>query len=112
MKWYKNLYFEDSIEKNVHHTVKKINAGKLTPDVYVIALASNPSNLMDIIPTWELMQPKYPKENLRIIGLSQGKKEAFLLVEKIVKDVIAKNELTIFREHYKEEDFFVEWRGR
>lgn len=62
MIWYKDLYVGESI---VHKTKKvkwKImhNAGQI--GIYVITLASNTQNLLDIIPSYELMQKGYPKK--------------------------------------------------
>ncbi len=61
--------------------------GKLTADIYLLALPSNPENLLDIIPAKDLLQKGYPKETLRIIGLAKGKKEALALVTQIVDEV-------------------------
>ncbi len=66
--------------------INKIRNKKLTPDVYVISLASNSENLLDIIPSIELLQKGYPKEQVRIIGLAMGKNEAVELVRKIVDE--------------------------
>ena len=86
MKWYKNLYLGETIAPKARQIVNKIKKKKLTPDVYVIALASNPLNQLDVIPAWELLQPGYPKEHICIIGLAQGKKEALSLVTTIVDE--------------------------
>ena len=90
MRWYDDLYVGESI---VHKTSKikwKIlhNAGQI--DIYVIALASNPANLLDIIPAQELMQKAYPKKNLYIVGLAKGYQEAIETAAVIVKDVYEK----------------------
>ena len=90
MKWYDDLYVGESI---VHKTSKikwKIlhNAGQI--DIYVIALASNSANLLDIIPAQELMQKAYPKKNLYIVGLAKGYQEAIETAAVIVKDVYEK----------------------
>lgn len=87
MKWYENLYVGDSIR----HKAKKIkwkirhNAGQI--DIYVITLASNPQNLMDIIPAQELMQKAYPKQGLFVIGLAHGYDEALEVVTQIVDEL-------------------------
>ena len=70
MIWYKDLYVGESI---VHKTKKvkwKImhNAGQI--GIYVITLASNTQNLLDIIPSYELMQKGYPKKDMVVVGLS------------------------------------------
>lgn len=87
MKWYKNLFLGEKIAPKARQIVNKIKKRKLTPDVYVIAFASNPLNQLDVIATWELLQPGYPKEQIRVIGLAQGKKEALELVTMIVDEV-------------------------
>ena len=87
MKWYKNLYLGETIAPKARQIVNKIKKKKLTLDVFVIALASNPQNQLDVIPTWELLQPGYPTEEIGIIGIAQGKKEALELVTTIVDEV-------------------------
>lgn len=87
MKWYKNLFLGQTIASEAHQIVKKINKRKPTPNVYVIALASNSENLMDLIPSWELLQPGYPKRELAIIGLANGKEEATEVATGIIKKV-------------------------
>lgn len=87
MKWYKDLYVGESI---VHKKTKikwKImhNAGQI--DIYVITLASNKKNLLDIIPAYELMQKGYPKKTLYIIGLAKGYEEAAFTAAKIIEEV-------------------------
>ena len=67
MIWYKDLYVGESI---VHKTKKvkwKImhNAGQI--GIYVITLASNTQNLLDIIPSYELMQKGYPKKDMAVV---------------------------------------------
>lgn len=110
MKWYKNLYLGEMIAPKAHQIVNKIKKKKLTPDVYIIALASNPQNLLDIIPTWELMQSGYPTDRVRIIGLAQGKKEALELVTAIVDEVYQKTGDVKIQEYLKQMFFDEKWR--
>ncbi len=87
MKWYHKLYISDSIaDSKVNRIRWKINHNAGTVSVYVITLASNRENLLDIIPSWVLMQKAYPKKNLQIIGLAKGYKDAVLLVKRIVEE--------------------------
>jgi len=87
MKWYDNLYVGESIRHKTEKIKWKIrhNAGQI--DIYVIAKASNPQNLLDIIPAHELMQKSYPKKDLYIIGLAHGMSEAHELVKQIIDEV-------------------------
>ncbi len=87
MIWYDKLYVGESI---VHKTKKikwKImhNAGQI--GIYVITLASNRQNLLDIIPSYELMQRGYPKRDMVIVGLAKGYDEAVEVAASIVDEV-------------------------
>lgn len=92
MKWYENLYVGESIKHKTEKIKWKIkhNAGQI--NIYVIALASNPQNLLDIIPAQELMQKAYPKKEMYIIGLAQGMEEAQLVVKQIIDEVYQETE--------------------
>lgn len=87
MKWYDNLYVGESIRHKTERVKWKIahNAGQV--DIYVIAIASNPQNLLDIIPARELMQKGYPKKDLYIVGLAKGMEEAHEVVKQIIDEV-------------------------
>ena len=87
MTWHEKLYVGESI---VHKTKKikwKIchNAGQV--NIYVITLASNEQNLLDIIPAHELLQKGYPKESLYVVGLAKGYDEALEVAASIVDEV-------------------------
>lgn len=87
MRWYKNLYAGESV-RHKHKKIKwKImhNGGQLR--VYVITLASNTQNLLDIIPSWELMQKHYPKGQLYVIGLAGSYEEALETAGHIINEV-------------------------
>ncbi len=110
MKWYKNLYLGETIAPKARRVINKIKKKQLTPDVYIIALASNSENLLDIIPARELLQPGYPAENIRIIGLAQGKKEAVELVTAIVDEVYQKTGQVKIQEYLKKMLLDEKWR--
>ena len=86
MKWYKNLYVGESIEHKKKKVIWKIkhNAGML--HTYVITFPSNPDNLLDIIPTTDLMQKAYPKNKLMVIGIAGDYDEALELTRQIVDE--------------------------
>lgn len=87
MIWYDKLY----VGKSIVHKTKKIkwkimhNAGQI--GIYVITLASNRQNLLDIIPSYELMQRAYPKREMVIVGLAKGYDEAVEVAASIVDEV-------------------------
>lgn len=87
MRWYEDLYAGESIRQKTAKIKWKIrhNAGQI--DIYVITLASNPMNLLDIIPAQELMQKAYPKKELYVVGLAHGYEEALEVVTQIIDEV-------------------------
>lgn len=87
MKWYHDLYVGDSIADKANRIKWKINHNAGTVSVYVIAFASNKQNLLDIIPSWELMQKAYPgKKEMQIVGLAKGYDEALELVQQMIEE--------------------------
>lgn len=87
MRWYDDLYAGESIRHKITKIKWKIrhNAGQI--DIYVITLASNPKNLLDIIPAHELLQKAYPKGDMYIVGLAHGYDEALNVVTQIIDEV-------------------------
>lgn len=90
MTWYEDLYVGESIIHKTSKIIWKIrhNAGVL--NIYVIALASNENNLLDIIPAHELLQKGYPKQQLYIVGLAKGYDEAVEVAAAIIAEVYQK----------------------
>lgn len=84
MTWHDDLYVGESIVHKTNKIKWKIchNAGQ--PNIYIITLSSNESNLLDIIPARELLQKGYPKQNLYVVGLAKGYDEAVEVAASIV----------------------------
>ena len=87
MKWYDDLYVGEGIIHKTNKIKWKIlhNAGQIR--IYVITLASNDKNLLDIIPSQELMQKGYPKKDLYVVGLAKGYDEAVEVAASIIDEV-------------------------
>lgn len=90
MIWYENLYIGESIPKR-HAKIKRLkwkinhNAGLL--NIYIIVLGRYGANLLEIIPTRELVQKCYPKQQLYVVGIAKGYEEALETAAGIVIDV-------------------------
>lgn len=87
MKWYDDLYVGESIVHKTNKIKWKIrhNAGQI--NIYVITLASSEKNLLDIIPSYELLQRGYPKKQLYVIGLAKGYDEAVEVAASVIDEV-------------------------
>lgn len=102
MVWYEDLYVGTSIVHKTNKIKWKIrhNAGQI--DIYVITLASNPKNLLDIIPSHELLQKGYPKAGLNVVGLAKGYAEAVEVAVSIVEEVYHKTGTFAVRKYLTE----------
>ena len=100
MIWYKEFYAGESIGDKKEKVKWKIlhNAGQL--DIYVIALSSNPANLLDIISAKELMQKSYPKQDMLVIGVDKGYDNALELAGKIILEVFQKTGSLDVRDYF------------
>ena len=87
MKWYDDLYVGESIVHKTNKIKWKIrhNAGQI--NIYVITLASSEKNLLDIIPSHELLQKGYPKKQLYVSGLPKGYDEAVEVAASVIDEV-------------------------
>lgn len=90
MNWHENLYIGESIPKK-KGKIKRLkwkiehNAGLL--NIYIITLCRHGDNLLEIIPSKELLQKAYPKKGLYVVGLAKGYDEALQTAANIVVDV-------------------------
>lgn len=89
MKWYRKLYLGESAARSKYKVFGRIRSNKFSYDTYLITLPSDTDNLLDIIPAAMLLQPylKKHKSEIYVVGLADGKDEAFMVVRDIIDDV-------------------------
>ncbi|EOS45618.1 hypothetical protein V1226_13785 [Lachnospiraceae bacterium JLR.KK009] len=102
MDWYKEFYAGEGVAGKRMRIKWKILRHAGMAGVYVITLSSNPKNLLDIIPSWELMQDDYPKSGLLVVGVDRGYENAMELAGMIVMDVYEKTGTFQIREYFLE----------
>lgn len=90
LNWYKNLYIGHNAKKKSKKLIHKINQGAGVIDVYVITLAMNPVNSLEIFSANLLMQRAFRRNCPMIIGLAKGYDEAVEIVQQIVNEVYQK----------------------
>ncbi len=86
MDWYEKLYLGEGVKSKWKKIQKKVCNRKLCVDVYLITKASNPTELLDIIPSFVLLQKTYPVDDLQIIGMAHGKQEAITVVQQVLEE--------------------------
>lgn len=70
--------------------MKRVEANKLTFDLYCITYAENEQNLLDIIPVKDLKFPHYKRTSLTVIGLAKGAEEAKELAARMIEEMYQK----------------------
>lgn len=85
-KWITDYYIGAGI-KHPKKIRKKIDAGHLTVDVYLITLSENPGNLLEIIPASMLVQKSYARICPTIVGMEKGKDAAIDMAAGIIKEI-------------------------
>ena len=77
MNWYKKLYLGDNIKKKEKKIIRRVERGKPVGDIYLITLASNPENLLDIFRANMLLQKPLARMCPLIVGIAEGYGEAW-----------------------------------
>ncbi len=107
MKFLQELYLGERVAPKVDQIVKKIMTDNVVPNVYLITMANHPDNMLELIPEWEVLQKGYPKEQLRVVGLADNKKDAIGLIQFIIEESMEKTGSADVREYLEEK-----WEGQ
>lgn len=89
LTWYEKIYVGNTAKKNETKIRRKLDQGKFVPGVYLITMASNPANNLDIIGTAFLKQKAVYERCPMVVGMAKGYEEALELVQQITEDVLA-----------------------
>ena len=104
LKWYSNLYIGDNAKKQAKNIIRKINTGAGQLDIYIITLAHNPENHLEIIASSSLLQKTVRQMCPMIVGIAKSREEALSLVTKITAEVYEKtnsaNIRTFIKNHH------------
>ena len=107
MQFMGDLYVGESLSANEYKIVEKVHKGKIVPNLYLLVLTLNPDNMLEIIPEWEILQKGYPSQDLKVIGIANGKKEAISLVQSIITDSLNEMKTADVREYLNQK-----WEGQ
>ena len=82
--WYSRLYMDDGLEEKKEKLIHKIEHAAGTPGVYLITLASNEKNLLDIFSADQLLWPVMHRLCPVIIGMTRSYDSAVELASSII----------------------------
>lgn len=87
MEWADNLYVSNSAAGKKDKIIRKAERGVGMIQVYLITLASNEKNLLDIFHAAHLKQPAFYGQNLQVVGIACGMEEARELTLQMITDI-------------------------
>ena len=88
LEWYDPLYVGDGVRRYVRKIKKRISSGRTDVGHYLITLAANGTDELDIISTTFLEQ-KILRDHLpMIVGIAADRKEAIGLAVRITSDCL------------------------
>lgn len=90
MKYYEHLYIGAGITKNKEKILRKLEKNRPILNLYVIVLAHQEQNHLEIFDSTLLVQKIFKKEEQFVVGIADGQEEAFMLVEQITQEVYEK----------------------
>lgn len=87
MRWYRKLYVGETAKKDRYRIVGKVRWKRPQRNAYLIALAVNEADLLDIYPANTMLWPYFRKNETFIVGIARGYEEAVELACHIVAEV-------------------------
>lgn len=87
MRYYKHLYLMKGLEKKKEKIIRKLEENKFQMNIYIITLAQNEENHLEIYDSILLLQPSFPHEDFFVVGIVKGYEDALDLVEEITQEV-------------------------
>ena len=101
MRWAVNLYTTEKTKKMLPRIVQKTEHRKLQPGIWMIAIASNEKNLLDIFHSIHYMQPVFKKLNPDIVGVAESEDAAKELLIKMTEDMYRETGQFDVRSYFK-----------
>ena len=84
MDWYSRLYVSDDLTEKKDKIIDKIERAAGTPGIYLITVASNEKNLLDIFTADQLLWPVMHKLCPMIIGMARSYEDAVDMAASII----------------------------
>ena len=87
LTWYKNLYLGNTVRGQERKLIRRLEKGKPVPGVWLVTIASNEENNLDLIPSELLLQKALRVQCPMIVGIGFTRLEALLILVQIVQEV-------------------------
>ncbi len=86
MIWYESLFLGTGCQSKQKSLKRRISKCRPHAGVFLLTLPTQEHECLEIIPSALLLQPEYPDEDLRIIGMALTHSEAVEIAERIIQE--------------------------
>lgn len=86
--FHSNLYVADELSSEKRQVIKKLKQGKLQMGVHVIAISQGVQDMLEIFPSYVLLQKYYKQVDVQVVGLAGDYESALGLVEQMTNDCL------------------------
>lgn len=100
MEWYRNLYTDRMTGRRKEKLIREIDAGQYHGNTYLLTLAANPENQLEILSVHQLRFPYIRRTCPMVVGMASCREEAYVLLEQIVKEVYTHTGDVKIREYF------------
>lgn len=90
MRWAVNLYTTEKTKRALPRIRHKLRTRRLELGIWLITIASNEQNLLDLFQAVYYIQPMFQKMNPDIVGIADSEDAAKEMILKITEDVYKK----------------------
>lgn len=87
LRWYNNLYLGNTVTGQEKKLMRRLEKGKPVPGVWLVTIASNEKNNLDLIPSELLLQKVFRAHCPMIVGIGFTKVEAMEILLRIAQEV-------------------------
>lgn len=101
MRFAINLYTTEKTKKTLTRIMHRTKKRRLQPGIWLIAIASNEKNLLDIFHSIHYMQPMFESLNPDIVGVAESEDAAKELLIQITEDVYRETGSFDVRSYFK-----------
>ncbi len=99
LNWFPDLYITDAAYRDSDKVIEKLNQGKFVPSRYLVTLASNPADQLDLVSTVWLKQEQCARHLPPVIGIAASRADAVDLVIRITEECLAETGSTDLRSY-------------
>lgn len=87
MKFYKNLYVTELVKDRKDKIISKLQNGEFPLVCYLLVLLENGDSQLEFYSTTLLHQKQLQEDNMFVVGLAAGYRDAVRLVQSITQEV-------------------------